>query len=280
MSESPFIYISALPRTGSTLLSEALSQLPYAFILHEPHLGRNHFALQLYDASRLEPYGVDLQAFVRRRLPVAFLFRRLRHFGYRQDFFLKAFKFRLLPALREHVKQIGVKEIRHMGWRYYRRHFPNMKVVMLGRDPRDIYLSYYRRWRAGNVAWRGPFTPETLTAFLNREFALQLALRRETECFKLRYEDLCTEETVIARVREFVKSPIPKLGEIGAFTGLHAARRPEHRTHGGKITSRRVLRWKKETDQGLLADAQRFFTLVPEYVEFWQYDARGRVWKA
>jgi hypothetical protein len=60
MNQYPLIYIAALPRTGSTLLSELFTDLPYSFILHEPHLGKNYFAAQALDKSQLARWNIDI----------------------------------------------------------------------------------------------------------------------------------------------------------------------------------------------------------------------------
>ena len=81
----PLIYIAALLRTGSTLLSELLSQIPHSFIIHEPHLGKNYFALQEIDAETLRSAGIEVGDFLKYRLPIAFLLRRIRFLGYLQS---------------------------------------------------------------------------------------------------------------------------------------------------------------------------------------------------
>jgi hypothetical protein len=70
MNSRPFIYIAALMRTGSTVLSEALTQLPYAFVFREPHLGKNDFRLKQDDIARFGQKGQKLTAFTRLRLPL------------------------------------------------------------------------------------------------------------------------------------------------------------------------------------------------------------------
>lgn len=89
MNKRPFIYIAALPRTGSTLLSELFTDLPYSFIFHEPHLGKNYFAAQKLDKSLLAKYNIDINGFLKLRLPLAFCLRRLRWAGYRQDHMMR-----------------------------------------------------------------------------------------------------------------------------------------------------------------------------------------------
>jgi len=58
--EYPFVYISAMPRTGSTMLSEALSYFPFAYIFREPHLGKNYFAFQEHDTKVFSKIGINM----------------------------------------------------------------------------------------------------------------------------------------------------------------------------------------------------------------------------
>jgi len=266
----PFVYIASLPRTGSTLLSEALTQLPYAFILHEPHLGKNYFAVKSNDATRLKACGVDLYAFVKYRLPFAFLLRRLRPFRFPQDYMVREVKQKLLPHLTCDT-QIGVKEIAHVGWQNYIKHFPDMKVILTGRDPRDIYLSMYRKSQRDRVSWRGPFNPTTVARFLNKEFEMQLALSKTVDSLSVRYEDFCRDAAVLQQVKDFAQSPIPTLGTIGAYISSHPTRTFEHDIHGGEITIKSVNRWKDETDPCLLAEANACLEQMSAYSQYWGY---------
>ena len=42
------------------------------------------------------------------------------------------------------VEQLGIKEIRSKGWENVVACEPNIKFIINGRDPRDIYISYYQ----------------------------------------------------------------------------------------------------------------------------------------
>lgn len=81
MKSHPFIYIASLMRTGSNVLIEALTQIPYAFVFREPHLGKNYFRLKQDDVARFGQRGQKLVTFTRLRLPLAFCLRRLRTYG-------------------------------------------------------------------------------------------------------------------------------------------------------------------------------------------------------
>jgi hypothetical protein len=268
----PFIYIASLPRTGSTLIGELLTQPPYAFIFQEPHLGKNYFALQENDVVRLKKYDVDLPQFVKYRLLWAFFLRRLRPFGVQQDYMVKQFKRVLMPQLFGNKAQIGVKEIRHQGWQNYLRHFPKMRVIMTGRDPRDLYISYFRKWQRGTIRWERPFTPQTVAQELNEQFNYQLAIKNATQCLTVRYEDLCSRPKIVEEIKQFSQSPIPTQGEVGAFISTHPSRINESEIHRKAITSQQVGRWRTETDSQLLADATTLFNLMPNYCTFWGFD--------
>jgi hypothetical protein len=270
--DRPFVYISALMRTGSTALSEALTQLPDSFIFHETHLGKNTFSVSTPDQAQLSAYGVDLRAFLRLRLPVAFLLRRLRAFRPVQDFMIKEVKRVLIPRLQAiGMQQIGCKEIKHRGWEHVVQHFPDLKMVMLGRDPRDVYISAYRKWLLGTTAWRGRFTPRTAARRLEGQFTRQMQMRDHVECLTIRYEDLCTDPAVLQCVIQFTHSPVTGTGEIGRYLRSDPKRRHEYDLHGREISRKSVFRWRHEVDRKLLAQANEFSALMPRYTSFWGY---------
>lgn len=267
--ERPFVFIASLRRTGSTVLSEALTELPYSFIFREPRLDMNWFNLKPSDAAQLKELGIDLVAFARKHRLAAFFSRRL---GVGETYMVKAFKKDLLPKLRTRVQQVGIKEIRLGNWRRYHAHFPHMRILLTGRDPRDIYISLYFRATSGQGSWSGPYTPERVAEHLNDEFARQLEMYDAGTCMKVRYEELAADpDAVLQKAICFTDNPIPSVGPIGGFTGTAPGRSHEYELHGKHITSRRVFRWKTEQDRGLVMEAQRVFDSMPEYCDFWGY---------
>jgi len=265
----PFIYIAALRRTGSTVLSEALSLLPYSFIFREPNLGMNVFSIAQNDAKIFMKLGINLKTFYKHHRIMVVLKRRL---GDNQGYMIKVFKNNLLPKLKEHVLQIGVKEIRHDHWRRYQHHFPDMRILLTGRDPRDIYISLYNRYKRGKADWSGIFSPEKVADDLNNQFRHQIEMYKETDCFKLRYEDICINPNLIfSKVKSYIKSPILKIGTVGSFLENTPKRRDEYEVHKNQITNKRIYRWKYEKDQKLISASQRTFDLMPDYCDFWGY---------
>jgi Sulfotransferase family len=267
----PFIYIAALIRTGSTLLSEILTELPYSFIFHEPHIGKNTFRAQDPDIALLGSYGIDLPRFLKLRLPLAFFFRRLRFLGYRQDYMVRQVKEYLIPRMSEAALQVGVKEVDNRGWRNYVRHFPNMRVILTGRDPRDIYLSICHKWQRGTLKRYQSISQSLILADLDRQFQIQKSLFIATDCMKVRYEDLCTGFETIVAIKEFVSSPLVAIGRPGRFIAATEIRKDEAILHGGHITAQQVERWKRETDPQLMAEALQVYNQMEEYRNFWGY---------
>lgn len=267
----PFIYISALMRTGSTVLSEMLTMPPHSFIFREPSFGKNTFAYRPGDIEFWLPYGVDLESMMKYRLILAFFLRRLRFFRFRQDYMVRVLKRILMPGMKNHVSQIGVKEIDNRGWQNYFHHFPNMKVIFTGRDPRDIYLSAYYKWRQGTLRRFKTITPTSVANYLNTQFQIQGDIMRATDYICVRYEDLCTLPKIFDEVKIFVNSSIPNRGEIGQFNLLHPERIDEYVYHGNRLTSKNVQRWKRERNVQLSRQAETTFDLMKLYCKFWGY---------
>jgi hypothetical protein len=257
--EKPFIYISGLRRTGSTLLCEAMSYIPYCFIFTEPNFAKNQFTLRKGDAEMILTQGIDLYEFQRRWS------------GIRRYLILNGLKNELAPRLDRIVAQFGVKEIFHSGWTKYHQAFPNMKVILTARDPRDIFISLYRRHQKGNAIWTGPFTPERVAANLNAEFRRQQEMALRLPSFKVRYEDLCQSPEILGEITTFTETELPEMGQVGSFTSRDPRRVGEYELHGDRITARRVYRWKDEPDTELRAQAFRVAELMPEYCAYWGY---------
>ncbi|KFI23324.1 sulfotransferase [Nitrosococcus oceani] len=257
----PFIYIAALRRTGSTMLSEALTALPCSFIFREPHFGGNNFSLKPGDADRLRPWGVELE-----QLREQWLETR------DERPILAALQEELLSKFSPLIQQWGVKEIRHRNWRRYYQQFPEMKVILTGRDPRDIYISLFYRQKAGYGRWRGPYNPELVAADLNVEFQRQLEMAAAIDCLPVRYEDLCQDSQTFEKIKRFVKSPLPGTGDIGGFLSKgKPGKRIEYQLHGKRITAQRVRRWQAETNAALVGEAEQVFELMADYCHYWGY---------
>lgn len=264
---APFIYIAALRRTGSTVLSESLTSLPDAFIFREPKLGRRMFTVKPTDADLFRQHGIDLVGFSKAHSGTS-LIDLIR----RRNRLLHAFRRELVPQLHSVVKQVGVKEIQHRGWRFYAEQFPDIRVVLTARDPRDIFVSTFYRVREGKDHFRRGLSAKELARNLNREFRHQIEIQSALPSVKIKYEELCNDSRVLDEVKSFVGSSIEGIGEVGQFNAANPNRVSEASIHDGEITSSRVARWVREPDTEVVREAKKMIDLMPEYCKFWQYE--------
>lgn len=254
----PIVVIAAVRSTGSTLLSEMLTELPRAFVFREPGLFGGRLVLKDADLDRLLAHGIDLRGVTQRRDrgdPV----QRAR-----------AFREQVAASALDVAEQVGIKEIRYFGGTHtldVLDELGDVRVVVLARDPRDIYISLAHKAQNGRVARvPGEFGPAAMLAEYRRDLAPQAALMDAVACLPVRYEDLCRDPAVIAEVRRFVGSPVTGDGEVGSF-------KPQHRElHGPAPTSLRVARHATEPDERIVAEAVEFARGLGDYCERWGYD--------
>ena len=261
--DKPFIYIAALRRTGSTMLCEALTQSPHSFVFNEPNVATNRFVVRDNEREQLAEHGIDLEGFVRRWSTL------------RRRFLFHGFRRRLVPQISAHYHQVGIKEIFNDGWERIVDAFPDVRIVLTARDPRDVFLSLRGRYLAGHAIWEGPFTPDRVAESLNHEFRHQQSMADHHDVFRIRYEDLCLEPDRIQDLYRFVSSDITSVGPLGQFLASDAKRVAEGAMHGGVISDKRVARWRSLDDESLASDAQRVFDLMPDYCAFWNYSSEG-----
>lgn len=257
MPGRPLFLIAALRRTGSTMLSVALTDLPRSFVFREPRMLRGRLAVKRADVERFAEHGVDLAPLAEAPRPStpADAARR--------------FVDELLPRVQGAVEHVGFKEIRYgEGWREVLDNLPETRIVALGRDPRDIYVALYRASQVGELSrLPKPLTPEAVAEDMRAEWRLMRELIAERDPMLVRYEDLCTDPAVLDQVKAHVGSALTSAPDLGSFRPRQAV------VHGDRITSRRVGRWRQETDAGLVAQARRLAALVDDYREFWGYPA-------
>ena len=254
----PLVLIAALQRTGSTLVSELLTELPRTFVFREPRVFSGRVDLKADDLERLRAVPGAQLGMTAGRGPAADPVEAARWFG--ADVY---------RPLSRQLEQIGLKEIRYgTRWREVLEllgELAPLRVVALGRDPRDIYLSLAERARVRRVRLPGPFGPASVALDIEREFAAQRELIAATGALTVRYEDLCGDPRVRTEIRRFVDSPVTGAGAVGVFK--HSNRE----VHGHRVTSRRVQRWRDEPDAGLRAGAAETLERLDGYCRFWGY---------
>ena len=241
------------------MLCEALTQVPHSLVFNEPNIAFRRFVVRGKETELLLQQGIELRAFVR-------------HWSVlRRRFLLYGFKTSLVPRVCESFSQVGIKEIFHANWRKIYTRFPNLRIVLTARDPRDIYLSLRGRHLSGAAIWSGEFSTARVAEKLNEEFRYQQEMAQLMPVLKIRYEDLCSEPGNFQRVLDFVESDITRIGPLGEFLNSDPNRVEESRIHGGEITDRRVARWKNEAEDELIDQAFQVFRQMPEYCDYWEY---------
>ena len=241
------------------MLCEALTQAPHSFVFNEPNAASNSFVVRTRESEILLNHGIDLQAFVNRWSIL------------RRRFLFRGFRTRLVPQLRNSFAQVGIKEIFHANWRKVYAGFPNLRIILTARDPRDIYLSLRGRYIAGTAIWDSDFTPALVAVKLNEEFRYQQEMARLASVLNIRYEDLCLNPGSFKNILDFVESDISQIGQLGEFLHSDSNRVEEGNIHGGEITDRRVARWKNENDPEIVDQAFQVFRLMPDYCDYWEY---------
>ncbi|MFH1482489.1 MAG: sulfotransferase domain-containing protein [Patescibacteria group bacterium] len=246
----PFIYISSLLRTGSTLLQEMLTKCPYSFIFHEPQFGLNKYKNPEVNNQGLKSYKINLSKLIK-------------------NCNLKS----LFETFKDSNIQIGVKEIRNSGWKNYNTYFSDIKYILTGRDPHDIYISAYNVLQRSK-SWKPsflPFCPEGLYKELESDIERQFEIFKTKDCIKVKYEDLCSNPECFNKIKIFVKSPISDIGDIGAFHSKVPRGKYEINTHHNSLTTKVINRWEHEKSPELIQQANHFFKLMVDYNSFWNY---------
>ncbi len=267
----PFVYIAALRRSGSTVLSELLTRLPTSFIFREPELASGRFARKPDDTEALRALGIDLAAFESRWRG---WFRR-RVARRRPGALVRGFRDTVAGPMSEHVQQVGVKEIAHSGWQHYQQVFPDMRVIVLGRDPRDIYLSMLDRRDKGVGKLAGQtLPPQRAAELLMPEFERQRAMVEDAGALSMTYERLCIDPAAFNAIAAHIDSPLKEPGRAGAFNESNPQRTDEAALHDGALTAKRIGRWRREENPDRLQAAHQLFDLMRPYAEFWGYEPR------
>jgi hypothetical protein len=231
---------------------EILTELPYSFIFHEPALCNNKFNTKRKNLKRILELGIDVNLILNPPSLIKF----------KQD---------VIPVLKKNVMQIGVKEVWSTHWKNYLKVFPDTRIIIIGRDPRDLYISI--------CYWRNRLQPKRLSPRRAKLLKAQINIQKEMfntgSAIKVRYEDLCNnQEETILKIKEFVNSPIPDTGKIGAFLSTLSKRKREYEQHGNEITTSSIGRWKTESNKNIVRWANKYFDSIPEYCDFWGYEKK------
>ncbi|GAB4519461.1 MAG: hypothetical protein Tsb0013_23300 [Phycisphaerales bacterium] len=250
------------------MLSELLTDPPRSFIFREPGIARGRYELHPDDIDALRPFGGRPGEFKLRWS--RWLRRRVARNA--PSRFVRAFRDELIAPLADHIEQLGVKEIAHEGWQRYADAFPDMRVIVLGRDPRDIYLSMLDRRRKGVGQLKGEtLTPRRAAELLLPEFEHQLEMAERLPTLNITYERLCTDPSAFDDIRTHVDSPQDRPGDAGRFNEANPQRRDEAAIHHGTLTNKRTDRWRRVDDEQTRDACEQLFEHMRAYAEYWGY---------
>jgi hypothetical protein len=240
------------------MMAELLSDPPTCFVFREPRLPLGRFILRKSGEPKaaLAPLGLDLT-------PVA---HRMAESD--PDEALRIFR-TFWEECEGKVGQLGVKEIMHEGWERVSAAFPDMKVVVTVRDPRDVFLSMWHK--RDRLARRGRrwMEPEVLAEDVNRESRHLEAIAARHEHIVVRYEDLCRDPEWIERVRRFTGNEVTGLGLLGRTSSWNAD------AHGVTLGTSRVGLWQRESDPEARAWSEQARRLMAPYARAWGYAEEG-----
>ncbi len=255
----PFIYVAAMPRSGSTMLAGILSEAPISHIFSELGLNRGL------------THGLEQLAKFDRNFP-----SMLSAYEGNPDMMLRVFGDEILPKLAASVSHLGVKECFHENWELYQKILGGVRFVVLARDPRDVMLSTLDY--GDQVEWHKRLWADIGDEFIairhNEIWALQRAMLENSNSIAVRYEDLCLDPETFVRLCQFCELPLNKPASASRAIQAYPWRSWEIEKHGFDVVGdRSVYRWKRESDPARRRRALHVGELMQEYCRFWGYES-------
>ncbi len=257
-STQPFIFIAAMPRSGSTLLCGILTRKPEIIILSEPAFQRGEY-------RELDQYSV---------IP-GFCPQKVKSFEGNPAKMLMGFKDKLLPQISKFYERAGVKECFLDNWKEYLKIFSKIKFIVLVRDPRDILLSTLDF--GDHVSWHRQMWADQATDSIAeryyRTWQFQKEIMASQDYLAVRYEDLCLSEASLNRVTDYCGlSPSAFKEAVSAVTGSYPYRLWEIEKHNGRLGSESVFRYRREKNVARLKRAHEFAEKFRDYSRHWGYE--------
>ena len=239
------------------MLSSLLSIHEHSFIINEPGFDRGFYRLTEQYAG-LSDIHID----------------RLQQYQGHPEQMIKAFRTFVAPRMGKHFRHLGVKECILGDWQWYPNFFPDMRYVVLARDPRDVMLSVLEYGE--RIAWHRKMWADRPDSYIaerhNAIWAHQKEMLASKNCLGVTYEDLCTNETTLRRILRHCKFDTDRVGRAdAAVTRLFAWRDWEGKRHGNSVSAKSVSRWQRETDEHKLSRAHAVAGRMTEYCHYWGY---------
>jgi hypothetical protein len=253
------VAIMGLMRTGSTLVTDMLSQRGRSLILSEPNIlgmwspntvERIH---QLALNNGLDP-GADK--------PTPERWPRY------QNYFDEV----LLPQLSQ-LPLWGVKYVDLTDWRPTFERYPPRRIILTVRDLRDVVISAIDRIGHLKLAFYGRrHMRDEAWVLANIAYNVhELMVLRQRPHLLARYEDVVKDEGLRQRIVEYAGlDNAASTRENLAAGGF--SRQWELNKHGGAVSARSVGRYASEPPGPVKALAERAWRLLPEYSEAFGFE--------
>jgi hypothetical protein len=258
-SSQPFIYVAAMPRSGSTMLAGILSQPSISHIFSEIGLNRGltHGFQQLAEFDNRFP---DL----------------LSTYQGKPQMMLRTFAQEVLPKLAAVVPHLGVKECFHENWQLYPETVGEVRFVVLARDPRDVMLSILDY--GDRVNWHRQLWSDKGDDYIarrhNEVWAQQRAMLKRSDAVAVRYEDICLDPKTFIRLSRFCELPLNKPASASRVIEAYPWRSWEISKHRHNLVgAESVYRWKRESNPTRRSRAFRLGELMQDYCRFWGYES-------
>lgn len=253
------VAIMGLMRTGSTLVTDMLSQRGRSLILSEPNIMGMWSPHTVERIHRLAlNNGLD---------PGPEPPRREQWPAYR-DYFDAV----LAPQLRR-LPLWGVKYVDLVDWRPTFERYPPRRLILTVRDLRDVVISAIDRIGHLGLAFYGRrYMRDEAWVMANIAFNVhELMALKERPHLLARYEDVAADPDLRQRIAEYagLERPVETRENLAA-DGF--ARRWELSKHGPGVSTRSVGRFASEPPGPVKALAERVWRLLPEYSEAFGYE--------
>lgn len=256
--DKPFIYISAMPRSGSTMLSGLLTIPKVSIILSEPGFQRG-LCHNLEQFTEIPNSNIDI----------------LSKYKGDENKLVDLFYKKIIPPVLKEFPIVGIKECFMKNWSIYENLFDDVRYIILARDPRDVFLSLndygkYAEWHKKLWVEKGI---KHIADTHNQIWAEQKKIINTRKCFLVRYEDLCLGKVTLNDIKEFLDIQSPLVGSVDCILKNYQWRQWEVKKHSKNMTQNSVLRWKNlDSDSELLNSSMRFGDMMKEYIDYWDYE--------
>jgi protein-tyrosine sulfotransferase len=237
VSDEAHIVMGGAPRSGTTVLRKVLDRHPAIRAGAETKL----FVPAAFNLEFLAgAYDVPLPEL-----------ESMRAASRSQAAFIDAFASRVVAAAgKARWAEKTPQNIRHLEW--IAAHFPNVRVVHIIRDGRDVVCSMRNHpdWRWVDGAWQKVLVARPLAWYVRRwldDTAAGMAWREDLRYTEIRYEDLVADPaTVLGRVCESIGVEPDRAWLAAVAAPADDARHTKRPDYEGAVSGTSVGRWRED----------------------------------